>query len=327
MSKNEAEVLGQGDENSNAAPEVKEKGKKSNKTTNYVKADKAEKVEKAAPKKPARTLSEEEVLPELYVGQEKRTFVVAADVDKILSAIKEQAICRGKIRSVDGDKAYVEFEGARGVIPKDALGAESLKNITGFVGRPISFVILGYDKESELFAASRVQALEMMKTTTFEQLKEGDIRAGVVVSSNSWGCLMDLGGVLGRLGVADMDHHYIPDAREYIQKGEYFDVVVKRIFTNKQGAERIVLNLKDLIPNAWAKVGDHYRVGQVVLGKVTGFLNNDSVFIEFENGVEALADIPMRELAVGQEVRARVGKIDLNRHRIRARIVGVLSAR
>lgn len=272
-----------------------------------------------------RRLSKAEIMPETYTGQEKKVFGENKQKEKIEEAIANAQIIRGIITQVDRNKAYVDWEGFRGIIPKDQLDEKSLKGLIGFVGRPCVFVIKGYDQDEKLFVASRTEALEMMKTTTLEELKVGNIQAGTVVKVEQWGCIMDLGGVLGRLSISDMLHTFVSDAREVVQKGDYFDVVIKKVSRNENGENRVTLSLKDLIPVPWDRVTDRYKVNDFCLGHVSGFLDDEKVFVKLEEGVEGLADIPQgMQLAIEQRLKVRVAKINTERQRIKLKIVGVV---
>lgn len=263
------------------------------------------------------------ITPELFVGQEKKTFDGASHVDKVEEAKKEGSIVKVLVLMVDKENAYVEYAGVRGIIPLKELDTKlENKNAIGFVGRPINIIILGYDPEAKVFAASRVKALEKAKEVAINNYKVGDKVSGTVISVFDWGALMDIGGIKGRLAVADMAHRYIPNPKEFVKEGEYFDVLITKIGTNEKGEERVSLSLKALIEEPWKNVDKEFKVGAVVLGKVTGFLNKDQgVFVELKPDVEALGDLPGFEVKVGQYVRARIGKINMEKKRIRVQLV------
>lgn len=286
-----------------------------------------EKVEGAIADKPVtrkRKNENLEIKPELYAGQEKKSFGYYERPDMVEEAMAKKAICQGVIRLVDKKGlAYVDYEGVEGIIPKDELDTRSLKGLIGFVGRQIVFVIKGYDKEANVFVASRKEALEIRKKIRLEDLNEGDVVAGTVVRVEPWGCIMDIGGVLGRLSISEMQHGYVSDVNNVVEKNDYFDVLVKRITHNAEGENRITLSLKDLLPVPWERVAKRYIPKATAVGKVTGFFR-DTVFVELEKGVEGLADVDGYKLEKGQQVKAYIGKIDNERKRIRLRIVGVI---
>jgi small subunit ribosomal protein S1 len=91
------------------------------------------------------------------------------------------------------------------------------------------------------------------------------------------------------------------------------------------GNQRISLGLKQAQEDPWAAISAKYQVGQIVSGKI-GKLTNFGAFVELEEGVDGLVHISQiseervqnvkDELQVGQEVEARVVKIDPVERRI-----------
>ena len=106
---------------------TKQKETKSKETKEKEKEQKAKRTVKTY--KIKRRLSNDEVLPETYTGQEKKSFTSKPDVQKVYDAIENARILRGLITHVDPNKAFIEWEGFRGFIPKELLDEKSLKGL------------------------------------------------------------------------------------------------------------------------------------------------------------------------------------------------------
>jgi small subunit ribosomal protein S1 len=72
-----------------------------------------------------------------------------------------------------------------------------------------------------------------------------------------------------------------------VKAGEEITVKVLRVDEDKQ---KISLGLKQLSADPWSRVGDVYKVGQVLPGRVTR-VAEFGAFVELEPGVEALAHV------------------------------------
>ena len=109
---------------------------------------------------------------------------------------------------------------------------------------------------------------------------------------------------------------------ECLEKGKEVDAIVLEVNTQEQ---RISLGLKQAAPDPWSEIASKYKVGELVKGKVTK-IASFGAFVELEDGVDGLVHISqiaddhidkVRDaLQPGQEVEARVVKVDRNERRI-----------
>jgi small subunit ribosomal protein S1 len=89
--------------------------------------------------------------------------------------------------------------------------------------------------------------------------------------------------------------------------------------------ERFSLGIKQLQPDPWASVSIRYRVGSIVLGKVTN-IADFGIFVELEPGIEGLVHVSevasnkvddiASVIQVGQEIQAEVLNIDQEERKI-----------
>ena len=109
---------------------------------------------------------------------------------------------------------------------------------------------------------------------------------GRVTSVREFGAFVDLGaGVQGLLHVSEMAWSRVSDPAEIVKAGEEITVKVLRVDEEKQ---KISLGLKQLSADPWSRVGEVYKVGQRLPGRVTR-VAQFGAFVELEPGVEALA--------------------------------------
>ena len=109
---------------------------------------------------------------------------------------------------------------------------------------------------------------------------------------------------------------------ECLQKGQEVDAVVLDVNPKEQ---RISLGLKQTMQDPWDEIAKRFPVGAVVKGKVSK-IASFGAFVELEDGVDGLVHISQISdqrvekvkdaLEIGQEVEARVVKVDRGERRI-----------
>ena len=89
--------------------------------------------------------------------------------------------------------------------------------------------------------------------------------------------------------------------------------------------QRISLGIKQLSQDPWAEIEKYFKIGDIITGKVAK-ITNYGAFVELPNDIDGLVHISQINedrvekvkdvLQVGQEVSARVVKIDRDERRI-----------
>jgi small subunit ribosomal protein S1 len=107
-----------------------------------------------------------------------------------------------------------------------------------------------------------------------------------------------------------------------LKKGDEVEVVVLEI---DKANQRIAVGMKQLAEDPWSNIDKYYKVGDLVTGKVTK-LASFGAFVGLQHDIDGLVHISQiseervekikNVLKVGQEVTARVIKIDRGDRRI-----------
>ena len=150
----------------------------------------------------------------------------------------------------------------------------------------------------------------------------GDVVTGHVTNLTDFGAFIDLTGIDGLLHITDMSWGRLTHPSEMLKTGD--EVTVKVLDINKE-KERVSLGLKQLQSNPWDKIEERFPIGKRVKGKITNLVPYGA-FVELEEGVEGLIHVSQLDedtvskvkdvLKVGQDVEARVIKVDKAEHRI-----------
>ncbi|MBQ7331994.1 MAG: S1 RNA-binding domain-containing protein, partial [Opitutales bacterium] len=130
-------------------------------------------------------------------------------------------------------------------------------------------------------------------------------------------------GIDGMVHVSDMSWtRRINHPGEMLKKGDEVEAIVLDVDVDQQ---RIALGMKQTQDDPWADVDRKFHIGDIVSGKVTK-ITAFGAFIELEDAIDGLVHISQigeehvekikDVLKIGQEVSARVIKIDKDDRRI-----------
>ena len=147
---------------------------------------------------------------------------------------------------------------------------------------------------------------------------------GKVRNLTSYGAFVELEeGIDGMVHVSDMSWtRKINHPSEMMKKGDDVEATVLEVDRPNQ---RIALGMKQLEIDPWEKIDQLYKVGDLVTGKVTK-LASFGAFVGLQHEIDGLVHISQisedhvdkikNVLKAGQDVSARVIKIDRNERRI-----------
>jgi small subunit ribosomal protein S1 len=235
---------------------------------------------------------------------------------------------KGKITNLVPYGAFVEIEeGVEGLIHVSELSWT--KRITRpsdvlTVGQELEAIVLGVNKEEQKISLG-VRQLEPNPWDEIEHRYQiGRQVKGTVRNLTAYGAFVELEeGIDGMIHVSDMSWtRKINHPSEMVKKGDELEAVV--IDIDKQN-QRISLGIKQLEGDPWKEIEGKYKIGDLVKGKVSK-LASFGAFIAMEGDIDGLVHISQISedhvtkvkdvLKVGQEIEARVIKVDKAERRI-----------
>ncbi len=283
----------------------------------------------------------------LKVGQELDVMVLDVDQEKERislglkqttenpwSTISEQfpvgSRVQGKVVNLAAYGAFVEI----------APGIEGLVHISEFswtkrvarasdmlnVGDEIMVQVLSVDSENQKIALGIRQTQENPWDSVMDRYPVGSRVKGKVRNWTQYGAFVELeDGIDGMIHVTDLSWTRRPaHPSECLQKGQEVEAIVLDVNPKEQ---RISLGLKQAQTDPWADIASKYAVGAIIKGKVSK-VASFGAFVELEEGVDGLVHISQISdqriekvkdaLQIGQEVEARVVKVDRGERRIEA---------
>jgi len=188
----------------------------------------------------------------------------------------------------------------------------------------VEAVVLGINKDEQKISLG-LRQLEANPWDTAEQrYPVGSRVKGKIRNLTSYGAFVELEeGIDGMIHVSDISWtRKINHPSEVLKKGEETEAVVLEIDKPNQ---RIALGIKQLSTDPWENIDQYYKVGDLVTGKVTK-LASFGAFVGLQHDIDGLVHISQvseervdkikNVLKVGQDVTARVIKIDRSERRI-----------
>ncbi|MFI0347809.1 MAG: 30S ribosomal protein S1 [Chthoniobacterales bacterium] len=242
--------------------------------------------------------------------------------DKIEERFPTGQRVKGKITNLMPYGAFVEIEeGIEGLIHVSELSWT--KRIVRpsdvlTLGQEIEAVVLGVNKEDQKISLG-VRQLESNPWDEIEQrFMIGKQVKGKVRNMTAYGAFVELEeGIDGMIHVSDLRwNRKINHPSEVLKKNDEIEAIVIDI---DKANQRISLGVKQLEVDPWKEIDGRFKIGDLVAGKISK-IANFGAFIELDGGIDGLVHISQISedriekvkdvLKVGQEVEARVIKID-----------------
>src|SRR5215213_7749661 len=295
------------------------------------------------------------------VGIDPNSYQVGAEVDVIVVRIEDQddnlllsvsqaqqsedwkiaeklmeadEVWEGIVTDANKGGLIVPFGNLRGFVPASHV-IDLPRNIaeddrkgfmTTLLGKKIAVKVIEVNRKRRRLVFSQRDAQrgrrEARKELLLDELKEGEVRKGVVSGLRDFGAFVDLGGADVLIHISELAWHRVNHPREVLKVGDEVSVYILRL--DSEG-KRIGLSLKRLQPNPWSMVDELYHVGQLVEGivsRVTQF----GAFVSLDPGIEALlhtsqiAEPPPEDPSLvvheGQRLLMRVISIESDKQRL-----------
>ena len=248
--------------------------------------------------------------------------------DEVESKYAVGNIVKGRIVNIMPYGAFVEIEqGVEGLIHVSEMSWTKRVTKAGdvvSVGEEVEAVVLDIDKEGKKISLGLRQKTRNPWEVLAEKYPAGSRIKGKVRNMTSYGAFVEIeNDIDGMIHVSDMSWtRKINNPNEVLKVGDEVDAVILDIDPQQQ---RISLGLKQTEDDPWANIETLYKIGDVVKGKVTK-ITAFGAFIGLSHKIDGLVHISQiskdrvekvkDKLALGQEIEARVIKIDKEERRI-----------
>jgi len=252
----------------------------------------------------------------------------------LLQYAQDGSVIEAPVTGFNKGGAVVNAEGVQGFVPLSQLTAvgrprgDGVQNeaLEALVGTTLKLKVIEVNRRRNRAILSERAATQESraagKAKLLAELKEGEMRHGVVSGTTNFGAFVDLGGADGLIHISELSWQSVRRPEDVVNVGDEVDVVVVRV---DQEAQRIALSLKRTKPEPWAEVPYRYHEGQIVPATVTK-LATFGAFARIEDGVEGLIHIseladrmiqhPREVVTEGRDVMVKIVRVDPARRRI-----------
>ena len=266
----------------------------------------------------------------------KRRVDAQKGFEELQKAYDEKQILTGPVTEVVSGGVIVVANDIRVFIPASQATMERDANLEELKGKEVKFRLIELSQRGrrrkiigsiksvlrDEYAAKRAEF--------WENCEVGKVYTGVVRTLTSYGAFVDLGGVSGMIHISELSWLRIKHPSEVVNVGDTVEVYIKDINTE---TKKISLGYKKTEDNPWVILEKDYPVGTVVKAKIVG-LTAFGAFANIIPGIDGLIHIsqisnkriekPADELAIGEEVEAKITGIDFEKKRVSLSIRALL---
>ena len=248
--------------------------------------------------------------------------------------LESEEIWEGVVADANRGGLIVPFGELRGFVPAShvidlprGISEDERKGqLDTLLGKKVAVKVIEVNRKRRRLVFSQRDAQrgrrEARKELLLDELKEGEVRKGVVSGLRDFGAFVDLGGADGLIHISELAWHRVKHPNEILKVGDEVDVYILRL--DSEG-KRIGLSLKRLQKNPWAQAEEMYHVGQLVEGNVSR-VAQFGAFVSLEPGIEALLHAsqiadpmptdPSEFVHEGERLLMRVISIEPDRQRL-----------
>lgn len=246
--------------------------------------------------------------------------------EELKLAFDEKRLVNVKVTEVVKGGLIGKIFGKRAFIPGSQISCHYVKDLSQFVGESFDFQIIELDMKKSKLVLSRRELeraeVEAAKKKLFDSLAEGEKVSGKVTKLEKYGAFVDIGGVEGLLHISEMAWEKVKNPADLVKVGDAVDVTIISLDMDKQ---KIGLSLKDVKENPWTLASEKYHVGDIITGKVVR-LADYGAFVKLEAAIDAFCHVSQIKeervmkasdaLEIGQEIRAKIINMDIEKQRI-----------
>jgi small subunit ribosomal protein S1 len=244
---------------------------------------------------------------------------------RIQEVARSETTVKGTVIEVVKGGLIVDI-GLRGFLPASLVDLRRVRDLDPFIGQEIEAKVIELDRNRNNVVLSRRAYLEEEQAEQrqgfLDELKEGEVRTGVVSSVVAFGAFVDLGGMDGLVHVSELSWQHVNHPSEVVNVG---DEVTIKVLEVDRDRERISLSIRETLEDPWDVFSREYQVGDIIEGTVTKTVPFGA-FVSVMEGVEGLVHVseiavhrvesPELELSIGQKVRTKITEKEDERRRI-----------
>ncbi|MCP6719432.1 MAG: S1 RNA-binding domain-containing protein [Patescibacteria group bacterium] len=198
-----------------------------------------------------------------------------------------------------------------------------LKELQMFIGKDFEVKIIDiFPRKNQIILSEKAKDFDKLRKK-LENYKVGDEVKGEITGVTDFGAFIKFDKDLeGLIHISELDWKIIDDPAEVVKTGDKVKAKIIEV-----SGDKVSLSLKALKKDPWDGVGEKYKKGDIISGKVTKF-NPFGAFVQLSKEIQGLCHISEFEsgkmedvLELGKKYKFQVLSIDEKEHRMSLRPV------
>lgn len=246
---------------------------------------------------------------------------------KVLDTLAEGQIINGVVKNITNYGAFVDIGGVDGLLHITDMTWGRIGHPSEIIkiGDTIAVKVLSFDKDHEKISLGLKQLIDNPWETLGAEFQANSQVKGIISSITNYGLFVEVAkGVEGLVHISEISWtDRINDLKDKYKVGDEIDVYIVSIDKENR---RMSLSVKRLEKNPWESIGEQFKVGQKIKGKISN-ITDFGIFVELLPGVDGLAHIsdlswtehidhPADIYKKGQEVEAVVLSVDPEKKKV-----------
>lgn len=252
--------------------------------------------------------------------------------DKLMELQKSGEIVIATVMDANKGGLMISVNKIVGFLPVSQLAPEHYPRVPGgeknkileklktFVGTPLEVKVIDVGEEEEKLIVSEKAAWEEKQKNIISSYKVGDIVEGTVSALADFGVFVKFDNLEGLVHISELAWQRIDHPEDVVKVGQK----IKAEIIGVEGS-KIFLSMKKLIEDPWKKIGEKYKVNDIVEGKVLK-INPFGLFVELDPEIHGLAHIselsnkpiqsPNEVAKIGDTLKFKIISIEPVDHRL-----------
>lgn len=232
-------------------------------------------------------------------GEIRLSRAMAADsgIHQLYEAQRSRVPVMGKVRQTCKGGYRVQMAGRTAFCPVSQMDVTYVEEPEAYVGQEYEFLVTRIEEKGRNIVVSRRELLERQLAEQREQFLEtvspGDIVEGRVTRLMPYGAFVEIGpGVEGMVHISEISWSRVEQPADALSVNDPLRVKILDIRqAGKAGRQaRISLSIKQAQGDPWQDVGERFRLGDKVEGRVVRCADFGA-FVEIAPGVEGLVHV------------------------------------
>jgi small subunit ribosomal protein S1 len=160
-----------------------------------------------------------------------------------------------------------------------------LEKLQSYIGQMFHVKVIDADEKADKLIVSERAVWDDAKKSLLTSYKVGDVVEGAISALTNFGAFIKFDEVEGLIHISEIAWQRIDHPKDILKTGDKVKAQIIQI----DGA-KIFLSIKRLVEDPWKKVGEKYKVGQEVRGKILK-VNPFGLFVELDAEIHGLAHV------------------------------------